>query len=71
MDMRFAACVVAVAALMPGFERDHVKLAVAHAAFGHQGVGEALHVAVNPLRITDSRQFRWSRWLCIAATVRS
>src|SRR5574343_1934414 len=38
VDMGFAACVVGV--MVFGFQRDHVELAVADAAFGHQGVGK-------------------------------
>src|SRR5574343_1771380 len=38
VDMGFAAFVVGV--MVFGFEGDHVELAVANAAFGHQGVGE-------------------------------
>ena len=39
-----------------GFQRDEVELAVTHAAFGHQRIGELADPRRSPLRMTLSRQ---------------
>jgi hypothetical protein len=54
VDMGGAVFVVGV--VMLGFERDDVELAVAHAAFGHQRIGELADFGRRPLRMTLSRQ---------------